>query len=122
MQSKAKDVNTYLEEVPEDRREALARLRKLCQETLVGYEETMDYGMPGYKKGKDGEVEVAFASQKNYISFYIMRQDVLNMHRDKLAGLNIGKGCIRYSKPGKIDFDIVKHLLVGSLQSEGEIC
>ncbi|MBT4512515.1 MAG: DUF1801 domain-containing protein [Chloroflexi bacterium] len=122
MQSKANDVDAYLVEVPEDRLEALTRLRKLCQEVLAGYEESMEYGMPSYKKGKDGEVEVAFASQKNYISFYILRQDVFNQHRELLSGLNLGKGCIRYSKPEKIDFDVVRQLLVGSAQSEGEIC
>ena len=122
MQSNAKDVDTYLEEVPQARQAALTRLRKLCREVLAGYEESMEYGMPGYKRSVDGEIEVAFASQKNYISFYIMRKDVLDKHRDLLAGLNLGKGCIRYSKPEKIDFDVVRQLLADSAQSKGEIC
>ena len=122
MQSNAKNVDKYLEEVPQERQAALTRLRKLCREILTGYEESMEYGMPGYKRGKDKEIEVAFASQKNYISLYIMRQDVFDKHRDLLAGLNLGKGCIRYSKPEKIDFDVVRHLLIDSIQSKGEIC
>ena len=68
MQSDAADVSTYLEEVPENRQDSLEKMRALCLEILDGYEENMEYGMPSYKK-KDGEVEVAFASQKNYISF-----------------------------------------------------
>ena len=47
MQSKAKDVAAYLKEVPEERREALIRLRKLCQDILVDYKESMEHGMPG---------------------------------------------------------------------------
>ena len=35
---------------------------------------------------------------------------------------NVGKGCIRYSKPEKIDFNIVKQLLSESHQSDSEIC
>ena len=121
MQSEATTVNEYLEEVPEHRKEALEQLRNYCQEYLPGYLESMEYGMPSYKK-KDGEVEVAFASQKNYISFYILKQEVLDKYRDRLSGLNLGKGCIRYSKPDQIDFTLVRQLLEENEQSDSEIC
>jgi uncharacterized protein YdhG (YjbR/CyaY superfamily) len=121
MQSKAKTVDQYLKEVPESRQKALAKLRKLCLEILVGYEENMEYGMPSYKK-KDGEVEVAFASQKNYISFYILKEPVLDKYREDLTHLNLGKGCIRYRNPQQIDFEIVEQLLSESAKSDSEIC
>ncbi len=121
MQSNAKNVDEYMMEVPEMRRESLVQLRKLCKEILVGYEESMEYGMPSYKQG-DKEVEVAFASQKNYISFYILKEDVLNKYRDALSGLNLGKGCIRYRKPQQIDYKIVEQLLLESFQSDSVIC
>ena len=98
MQSKAETVTEYLQEVPEKRQPALSQLRQLCLEKLAGYEESMEYGMPSYKK-KDGEVEVAFASQKNYISLYILKEEVLDKYRKNLAHLNLGKGCVRYRKP-----------------------
>ena len=50
MQSQAKDVTGYLLEAGPERRESLTRLRELCREILTGYEEVMEYGMPGYKK------------------------------------------------------------------------
>lgn len=121
MRSEAKNVDDYLQDVPEDRREALEQLRELCLEILDGYDENMEYGMPSYKKS-DGEIEVAFASQKNYISFYVLKEEVLNKHRETLKGLSVGKGCIRYTRPGKIDFNIVKQLLVDSRQFDSEIC
>ena len=121
MQSDAKSVDSYLKEVPEIRKDVLVRMRNLCVEVLEGYEESMEYGMPSYKKPGE-EVEVAFASQKNYISLYIMKKPAMDKHRDKLAGLNVGKGCIRYSKPEKIDFDIVRSLLKESFQTDSEIC
>jgi uncharacterized protein YdhG (YjbR/CyaY superfamily) len=97
MQSTATDVTAYLQELPEARRAALARLRQLCLDTLVGYEESMDYRMPGYKK--NGLVEVGFASQKKYISLYLLKQSVIDAHRAALAGLSVGKGCIRLGEP-----------------------
>ena len=121
MQSKAETVTAYLQEVPEKRQAALSQLRQLCREKLVGYEESMAYGMPSYKK-KNGEVEVAFASQKNYISLYILKEEVLNKYRQDLAHLNLGKGCIRYRQPQQIDFDLVAQLLEESYQSASEIC
>lgn len=120
MQSKAKDVDVYLKEVPADREQALACLRALCLSTLAGYDESMAYGMPSYSKA--GTVEVAFASQKNYISFYILKEEVFNIHRQSLEGVSLGKGCIRYSKPEKINFDVVQQLLKDTVTSEAEIC
>jgi len=64
-------VATYLEEAPADRRECLNAVRDICREVLGDHNEGMDYGMPSYRR--DGEVEVAFASQKNYISLYILK-------------------------------------------------
>ena len=62
MQSKAKNVAAYLKELPEERRRPLTRMRQLCRQVLVGYEECMEYGMPVYKR--NGVVEIGFASQK----------------------------------------------------------
>jgi uncharacterized protein YdhG (YjbR/CyaY superfamily) len=80
MQSTSKDVSSYLQQVPKERLEALKKLRELCLETLESYQEGMDYGMPSYKK--NGVVEVGFASQKNYISLYILKQDVMDTNRE----------------------------------------
>jgi uncharacterized protein YdhG (YjbR/CyaY superfamily) len=122
MQSKAKDVTTYIEVSPSERQETLGRLRDLCQKTLTGFEETMDYGGPSYKR--NGEVEVGFASQKHFIGLYILRTDVMAAHRDqlKVKGVTFGKGAIRYSKPERIDFGVVESMLRATVKSEGPIC
>jgi len=120
MQSNAPDVASYLEEAPADRRECLDAIRNACREVLGDYNEGMDYGMPSYRR--DGEVEVAFASQKNYISLYILKQDVLAAHRDRLTGLNVGKGCIRYPSPKKVDLALVRSMLEATAASSSNIC
>ena len=122
MQSKAKDMTTYLEEAPDQRQEALMRLRDLCRTLLTGFEETMEYGGPSYKR--NGEVEVGFASQKHFIGLYILRTDVMAAHRDQLEGkgISVGKGAIRYSKPEHIDFGVVESMLRGTVKSTGPVC
>jgi len=95
-------------------------LRNLCVSLLRGYEETIEYGMPCYKR--NGTAEVAWASQKSYISLYIMKKAVLDAHRSELVTASIGKGCIRFSKPEKLDFAIIEKLLVGTRESADVVC
>lgn len=120
MQSKAKNVDEYLGEVPPERVDALKKLRALCLETLSGYQENMAYGMPSYHK--DGVVEVAFANQKNYISLYLLKEGIISDNKNLLGELNLGKGCIRYSKPEKIDLKVISRLLKESMLSERPVC
>ena len=118
MQSTAATVDEYVLTVPLQRLPAITRLRDLCLRTLSGYEESMQYGMPTYSR--DGEIAVAFNSQKNYISLYILRKEVLDKYRDQLK--NVGKSCIRYTRPEQIDFALVEQLLAESAASSAEIC
>jgi uncharacterized protein YdhG (YjbR/CyaY superfamily) len=120
MQSKATDVATYLDQVADARRPILKALRELCLKCLIGYEEGMEYGMPSYKR--NGKVEVSFASQKNHISLYVLKEKLVETHRAELAGASIGKGCIRYSKPEKLDFKVIAKLLVAAQGSAESAC
>jgi uncharacterized protein YdhG (YjbR/CyaY superfamily) len=122
MQSSAKTIPAYLKEVPAERRAALKQLRDLCHATLTGFKESMAYGLPSYSR--DGVVEVGFASQKHFIGLYILRTDVMNAHKHllKVKGVTHGKGCIRYSKPERIDFNVVESMLRATVESEGVVC
>ena len=117
---KTADVNSYLQAVPADRRDALANLRALCRKTLTGYEECIENGMPAYKR--NGKVEVAFASQKNYISLYGLKEDVVKTHAHLFEGLSIGKSCIRFTKPGKMDFTAIGQMLRATVSSSEAPC
>ena len=122
MKSTASDVTTYIQEAPPKRQEALTRLRDLCREILFDFEEAMEYGGPCYKR--NGELEVGFASQKNFIGLYILRADVMNAHKEQLKGegISIGKGAIRYSRPEEIDFYVVASMLHATINSTGPVC
>lgn len=120
MQSKAPDVSAYMRQLAGPRRAPMARLRHLCQQSLKDYEECMAYGMPAYKR--QGVVEVAFASQAQYISLYVMKKDVVDRHRKALTACQIGKGCIRFRRPDQIDFAAVEALLRDVAKSTAEVC
>jgi uncharacterized protein YdhG (YjbR/CyaY superfamily) len=121
VKSEATTVEEYLAQAPEQRRQALETLRELCLDELAGYQEGLDYGMPSYSR--DGTtVEVAFASQKNYISLYILRTSVIEANAHLLNGLSVGKGCIRYKRVEQIDPVVVHKLLAGSAADTGPVC
>ncbi|MEV8434965.1 iron chaperone [Streptomyces chartreusis] len=120
VQSNAVDVDGYLTEAPEGRRGALGKMRQLCRDELVGFDEVMAYGMPAYER--DGACEIAFASRKQYISFYLMRGDVREAFEERLAGQDMGKGCLRFRKAENIDFDLLRDLLKATAARPGEVC
>ncbi|MFB7719557.1 iron chaperone [Nocardia sp. NPDC056100] len=120
VQSKASDADGYLAEVPEERKAALTELRRLCRQELVGFDEVMAYGMPTYERG--GVAEIAFASQKQYISFYLMRSDVRDAFGEQLTRQDMGKGCLRFRKPETIDFALLRDLLEATAAGPGPIC
>jgi len=120
MKSTAPDVRTYIEEQPYEWRAALKKLRAACRKHLPGYSEAMAYGGPCYSR--DGQIEIAFAKQVRYLSFYVLKQPVLDANRSRLAGLDVGKGCIRFRRPQQIDWSVVTDLLTESAASEADIC
>lgn len=70
MKSNAENLEAYLADILDARLGALKTIKELCQKHLPGYEETMAYNMPSYKK--DDDVEVAFASQKIIFAFILL--------------------------------------------------
>jgi uncharacterized protein YdhG (YjbR/CyaY superfamily) len=122
MQSTARDVSEYLEEIPLERRAALTRLRQLCLDVLDGHQEIMRYGMACYQRPDATEPDIAFASQKRHIALYVLKKLVLDANRALLTTASIGKGCVRYSRPQKIDFEVVKKVLLETKASTDPIC
>ena len=110
MKSAAAGVDEYLDEYEGEWREALLRLRSTCKTTLADYDEVMAYGMPTY--ARSGRIEVSFAKQAQYLSLYILKAAILDLHRAEFAGLSVGKGCIRYRRVDQIDWNLIEQLLV----------
>ncbi len=120
MTSEAKTVDEYLTQVPEKRVAALQKIRKLCLEYLPDHEEDMVYKMPSYRR--NNQVEVAFASQKQHICVYYLIHEVMLNNTKRLVGLNHGKGCIRFSNPDKLDYDLLTDFLKLTAASDARIC
>lgn len=114
------DVDAYISAAAPAHQDALRALRDACRECLTGFTEEIRHGMPAY--ARDGEIELAFASQKRYLSLYVLRLDVLDRHREELAHLDLGKGCVRFRRVEQIDHDLVRTMLTETAASPGPVC
>lgn len=125
VKSTATTVDEYLQELPQDRQEAISTVRKAIQDNLPdGYKETMQYGMIGYviplerypvTYNKQPLSYVALASQKNYMSVYLMNvygkadvEDWFNKAYEASGKkLNMGKSCVRFKKLDDLPLDVI---------------
>ncbi|SDX18151.1 protein of unknown function (DU1801) [Marininema mesophilum] len=107
-------VEEYMAQLPGDRKEDLARLRELIHQVAPNAKEIIKYKMPYYEQ--NGPL-CAFASQKNYISLYILNTPVLQKNADLLGKLNIGKGCIRFKSIDRLPLDAIKKILKESVDA-----
>jgi uncharacterized protein YdhG (YjbR/CyaY superfamily) len=110
---KTQQVDEYLDNLESERQRALRKVRSLVLETVPDATETMKYRMPTYEYA--GGTLCAFASQKNYRSLY-MDTELVEKHREELAGLSVGKSCIRFRKLEKLPVDTVRTILQETVQ------
>ncbi len=133
MNSKPTTVNKYMEQISDNRKEALEKLRKTILENLPkGFSEVMSYGMPSYVvphsvypagyhcNPKEPLPFMSFASQKSSITLYHM-----GIYADKKLSewfvqeyskhtknkLEVGKSCIHFKKPDQIPYTIIAELV-----------
>lgn len=133
MQSNATSVEEYLKELPDDRREAISKIRDVVNKNLPeGFQETMSYGMIGYviphSIYPDGyhctpNLPLPFfavASQKNSINIYHMMlyadkdlHDWFSSEYPKYSKskLDMGKSCVRFKKINDIPYQLIGELM-----------
>lgn len=132
MQSQATSVNQYIEELPDDRKKVMEKLRQVVLANIPeGFREVMAYGMIGYVvpheiypngyhcNPKDPLPFFAMASQKNSVNIYhmVVYSDkslhdwfVTEYPKHCKAKLDMGKSCIRFKKLDDIPYDLIGRL------------
>ncbi len=132
MPSDTKTPEEYINLLPEDRKEAISKLRKVILNNLPkGYEEQMSYGMLGYVVPHskypggyhcDPKLPLPFmniASQKNSINLYHMgmyaKKELLDWFvrefpKHSNRKLDMGKSCIRFKKIDEIPYNLIGEL------------
>ena len=127
--SSATSVEGYLAKLTPERATDVARLRQMCLDYLPpGLEEVMNWGMITYQVpfstvpdtyNKQPLMFAAIASQKNYISLYLMSIYGFDAARQKFEDswlatgkkLDVGKSCIRLKSLESAPLDVVRQAL-----------
>jgi hypothetical protein len=125
MRSDASLVEEYLDELPDDRREAIGTIRDVINEHLPeGYREMMTSGMIGwgiplevYPDTYNGQPigPVALASQKRHMALYLMSvygdAELEAWFRAQYAErglkLDMGKSCVRFTRLEQVPLDVI---------------
>jgi len=128
MADQPKTPKEYLESLPEDRRKAIREVRAAVNKGLPkGYKEGIQYGFigwfvphslypDGYHCAPEQPVPFAgLASQKNYMSLYLMciygdqRQRTWFEKEWKKTGkkLSMGKACVRFKNVDDVPLDLI---------------
>jgi uncharacterized protein YdhG (YjbR/CyaY superfamily) len=125
MTSNAKTPEEYLNSLPEDRREALTKVRAVVRKNLPnGYKEAMNWGMICYEVplstypntyNKQPLMYAALASQKNHMAVYLtgiqispdLRAAFEKDYQTSGKKLDMGKSCIRFKKLEDLALDVI---------------
>ncbi len=133
MQYQATSVDDYIDQIPEDRKAVINKLRKVVLDNLPkGFEEGLNYKMIGYYVPHskypggyhcDPKLPLPFmniASQKNSINIYHMglyaKKEFLDWFVSEYPKhckrkLDMGKSCIRFKKMDEIPFELIGTLV-----------
>ncbi len=128
----AKTVDEYISKLPEDRKEAVSKLRNTIQKNIPkGFEECINYKMIGYVVPHsiypagyhcDTKLPLPFiniASQKNFVALYhsgiyadpkLLNWFVGEYPKYVKTKLDMGKSCIRFKKVENIPYELIGEL------------
>lgn len=123
--SSATSVKDYLDELPGERRKAIAAVRRVIRKNLPkGYVESMQYGMISYiiplkrfpeTYNKQPLANISLASQKNHMAVYLMgiygdkklRRWFEREYKKTNKRMDVEKGCGRFKKLEDLPLEIV---------------
>lgn len=125
MKSNAESVEEYLEELPEERREAVETVRQVVLEHLPdGYEEAMNWGMIAYQVPLETYPDTynakplmyaALASQKRHMSLYLTgiyideqaKREFETAYKATGKRYDVGASCVRFRKLDDLPLDLI---------------
>ena len=101
MLSSATTPKEYLEQLEDDwRAHTLKALRQLILQQAPEFTERINYKMLCF--GSEDVAAFHLNAQKNYVSLYVGNAAKIDPDGPLLAGLDVGKGCIRFKKSNSV--------------------
>jgi uncharacterized protein YdhG (YjbR/CyaY superfamily) len=99
----------YFAGLPDDKRAALEKLRRVIQAAVPRAEECMSYQLPAFHL--DGKVLVLFGATNKHCSFYPGSGTAVEAHQGDLRGYNTSKGTIRFDADKPLPASLVRKIV-----------
>lgn len=106
--NKGNDVDEYLNNLPEEQRVTLEKLRKIIKTEAPEAEEFISYKMPAYKFHG---MLCSFAAFKNHCSFYPWNSTTVEQFKDELKDFSLASGTIRFTNEKPIPEALLKKII-----------
>lgn len=97
-------IDSYISQFPEEVRIILIKIRQLILENASDAEESMAYGMPGYKL--NSKPLVYFAAYPKHIGFYATPSGHSEF-KEELSGYKQGKGSVQFPLNKPIPYELI---------------
>ena len=104
----AADIDTYIQEAPENQRAELRALRSMIEEALPDADVVMPNGFPVYTI--NDEWTAGFATRKKGVMLYLMVSSVLDDHLIELGRLRSGRSCVEWKNSAHLPLEELRKL------------
>jgi hypothetical protein len=130
--SQAATVAEYLDELSEERRAVVARVRQTVLDHLpAGYQETMRWGMISYEIPLERYPDtyngqplayIGLAAQKRHYALYLMgvyadsdqERRLREVYAERGLRLDFGKSCLRFRRLEELPMDLIAELVAAT--------
>lgn len=102
------DITKYILQFPEDIQEILKKIRKVIKENAPEAEESIAYGIPGYKT--NNKPLVYFAAYKKHIGFYATPTGHSEF-KDALSKYKQGKGSVQFPLDKPMPYELIDRIV-----------
>jgi uncharacterized protein YdhG (YjbR/CyaY superfamily) len=102
-------MDDYLDGLPQEQREALARVRAIVDRVAPDAEEGVSYGMPAFLYA--GRPLLGFRAAKKHLSVFPFSPAAIEAVEGRLEGFDLSKGTIRFSPDRPVPEDVLTDLV-----------
>ena len=107
-------VDEYINSLPDRTKEELTKLRAMIKNLVPDTNESMSYGMPGYKL--NNKPLIYFAGWKDHIGFYPTPSGIDALEK-VTKKYKTGKGTLRFNLDKPIPWDLIEKIIKYRIQS-----
>lgn len=116
MPAKPTTIDQYLENLPEEQRHALQKLRTQIQAAAPKAAECISYGIAAFKLNG---MLVGLGATKKHCAFYLMSSSIADQFTDELEKYDTSKGTIRFQPEKPLPAVLVKKIVKARIAENG---